>query len=98
MAERVVTSIEVLTDKRCSKCVFGHQIVSYAMGGSVSDDGTKTGWVLNRTIPVGQTRNCFNWFQRTFEHPPKFIYPNIDDTCINPRKFKQKVGASTDSI
>ncbi len=90
MTERIPTSIEIETDKHCSGCVSGDQIVSHAMGGSVSDDGTETRWASNRTIPVGQIRNCFNWFQRTFQDPPKFIYPNEDDTCINPRKFKQK--------
>lgn len=92
MAERVVTDIEVLTDKRCSKCVFGHQIVAGMAGSDISDDGSETTWFIDRLIPVGQTRNCFNWFQRTFEHPRKFIYPNAQDTCINPRKFKQKIG------
>lgn len=77
-------------DKRCSNCVFGHQIVALAAGGSVDDSGNETRWLLNRAIPIGQTRNCFNILQKLFLDPEKFIYPGTDDTCINPQKFKQK--------
>jgi len=88
MTEKVVTNIEVSRDKRCSNCVLGHEIVALGIGGNISNDGIEIRNVSNGEIRIGQTRNCFNWFQWTFEHPPKYVSPHEDDTCINPRKFK----------
>ena len=82
--------VVIQIDKRCSKCVFGNQIVAMTAGGSLNDDGTETSWYLTKVIPVGQTRNCFNPIQKILFDPPKFIHPKEDDTCINPKKFKQK--------
>jgi hypothetical protein len=76
---------------RCSNCFYGHQIVAGVGGGNIEEDGTETNWHLTRTIPVGQTRNCFSRFQKILGAAgEKFIYPNEDDTCINPKKFKRK--------
>lgn len=78
-------------DMHCSKCIFGNQIVATVFGGRIEDDGTEVRWHLTKTIPVGQTRNCFSRFQNfvgTAEE--KFIYPDGDDTCINQKKFKSK--------
>ena len=91
MPERGVSKrLNINVKQRCSNCVYGGQIVAHAFGGNFSDDGTETRWVLNRMMPVGQTRNCFGFLQRAFSNPPIFIYPEQDDSCINPRKFRQK--------
>lgn len=91
MAERSVVKIVNQKDMCCSNCVFGHEIVAGTLGGNIEDDGTETIWALMKTIPVGQTRNCFSRFQRMMGVAgEKFIYPKEDDTCINPKKFEPK--------
>lgn len=91
MAERPKAIVIKPKEMHCSDCVFGHQIIAGVVGGNVADDGRETGWMLMRTIPVGQTRNCFSRFQRIIGIAgEKFIYPDEDDTCINSKKFKPK--------
>ncbi len=95
MTEKAVVVTIKPEDMHCSNCFYGHQIVAGMGGGNIEDDGTKTSWVLLRRIPVGQTRNCFGLVEKVlsqldFIKLNHFIYPNEDDTCINPKKFMAK--------
>lgn len=89
MVERQV-STSVGVEKRCSNCFYGHQIVSFVTGGSVDDDGMEERWHTVEPHPIGQTRNCYTWLENFLFHPRKFVYPNADDTCVNPKRYKAK--------
>ncbi len=91
MTEKAIVVAIKPKDVRCSNCFYGHQIVARMGGGNIEDNGAETNWVLLREIPVGQTRNCFSHLQQMLGTAgEKFIYPNENDTCINPRKFKKR--------
>lgn len=90
MVDKISSIVVVLQDMRCSNCLYGHQIVASIAGGSTDEEGNETRWKLIEPRLIGITRNCFNPFQKLFLQPEKFVYPNEDDTCINPRKFIKK--------
>lgn len=77
-------------EKKCANCFYGHQIVSFVVGGSIDEDGIEEHWHTVEPHSIGQTRNCYTWLEVFLFHPDKFIYPNRDDTCVNPKKFKIK--------
>lgn len=86
--KEISSEMTLFKEKRCSNCVYGHKIVAFVMIGNIHDDGSKTREYYTDPIPVGQTRNCFSWLEKKLYRPEKFIYPNEDDTCINPKKFR----------
>ncbi len=90
MTDVISLAVVRAEDMRCSNCFYGDQIVAGIGGGSVDDEGTETRWRLVEPRKIGQTRNCLNLWQRKVLGVPKFIYPNSNDTCINPKKFKAK--------
>jgi hypothetical protein len=91
MTEKAIVVVINPEDMHCLKCFYGHQIIAGVAGKNIEDDGTETRWHLTRTIPVGQTRNCFSRLQRILGTAgEKFIYLEEDDSCINPKKFKPK--------
>jgi hypothetical protein len=79
-----------LNNKHCSDCIHGHQIVAHIFGEDIKNDGSETRWSLVDPRPIGQTRNCFGFITIKLFKPERFIYPNGDDTCINPQKFKHR--------
>jgi hypothetical protein len=82
--------LATVEDKRCANCKYGRQIVAWMSGGNIEDDGKETKWHLARPIPVGQVRRCYGYWYRRFYKPEIFIYPGVDDTCVNPTKYIAK--------
>lgn len=76
--------------QRCSNCSQTDQIISFPIIGELNEDGSQTHLLMNRIIPVGTKRNCFTFIQNWLLAPEQFIYPEADDTCVNPKRFKPK--------
>lgn len=61
-------------------------MVAFVNIGNIDDSGVLIRWHYAELRLIGQTRNCFPWWQKMLFDLPKFIYPNQDDSCINMNK------------
>lgn len=74
----------------CSNCEHSQQIASRMMTLDIVNEDEREYFFYNPTH-VGTVRKCFTIFQRRLrEELGHFVYPDKDDSCINPKRFKLK--------